>query len=301
MRLRALAAALAIFAAGCSGTAIGDAADSPADVRILPRGKIGGVLFGGLSGLAWDPTEKALLAISDRGQAFLLPFAADQPVARVGRIDRPRGGYDPEALRRTPEGGWLVAFEHGALIADYPGPAHSLTRPPRATRSLAKQAGPDDVTGIEALALLDFGRLLAIAEGGAHTQRPAWLIDGPDVEARAYPIDDGFSPVDALALPNGDLLVLERRFNGIVPPFFSTRLARVPAALLDAPGRPLEPETRIDLAEILPSENWEGMEIAGRGADRALWLVSDDNQRWPFRTLLARLPLVWIVQATAAD
>ncbi len=301
MRLGSLAAALAIFVSSCGAPAIGDVAGSPADVRLLPRGRIDGVLFGGLSGLAWDPASDALLAISDRNQVFLLPFQADAPVARVGQIGRPRGGWDPEAVRHTPEGGWLVAFEHGALIAEYSGDATSLTRPPRATRSLARQAGPGDLTGIETLALLDFGRLLVIAEGGPHKRRPAWLIDGPRVEARAYPIDEGFSPVDALALPNGDLLVLERRFNGIVPPFFSTRLARVPAALLDAPDAPLQATRRIDMADILPSENWEGMAIAGHGADRALWLVSDDNQRWPLRTLLARLTLAWIVQATATD
>ncbi len=273
--------------------------NAPAEVRLLPRVRIDGHLFGGLSGLAWDAATARLIAVSDRGDAFSLPMRRADDVERIARLALPRGFDDAEAIRRAPEGGWYVAFENGSAIAYYPGGPDALGRQPASTRKLPKRAQFSPNAGIESLAMLHFGRLLAIVEGGKDGRRDAWIIDGDRLIRRTYPAADGFDPTDAVALPNGDVLVLERRFNGLAPPFFSSRLARIPAASVDAPDGPFELLGRFDLAGVLPSENWEGMDVASIDEITSLWLVSDDNMRWPQNTLLARLPLEYVLESTA--
>ena len=103
-------------------------------------------------------------------------------------------------------------------------------------------------------------------------------------------MSDGFEPVDATELPNGDLLVLERRFNGFLPPFFSARIAYVPAPTLDVGGQIIAKD-RINLSGVIQSENWEGIAIAEDAGRMIIWLVSDDNQKWPQNTLLAKISL----------
>ena len=74
----------------------------------------------------------------------------------------------------------------------------------------------------------------------ASTSVPAWIGSGDSWQSREYPLkfDGGwggepFRPTGAARLPNGDMLVLERRF----PPL-AARLVRVPKDVLEGAGRP---------------------------------------------------------------
>ncbi len=268
---------------------------SQAVIRIFPRGPVDGQPFGGLSGLAWDNNAKALIAVSDRGDAFSMPTRPEDPARFVAKLRRPSRMFDPEALLWQPEGRWIVAFEGGGGLGFYRGAAAALGETPEAVlRPKAWSELPENAR-IETLAALDFGRLFAIAEGGTGAERQAWIIDGAVLSPRSYPIEQGFLPVDATALPNGDILVLERRFNGFIPPFFSTRLALIPASSLDASDGPLAVSQRREMTGILPSENWEGVTLAAGPSGALIWLVSDDNFQWPQRTLLARMPLEYVI------
>lgn len=249
-----------------------------------------GRLTGGLSGLEWDRATNTLIALSDRGDLYRLPMQPDHTMARIGRIKLPRRLNDPEALRRGPGESWIVSFEQGGGIAWYKGDASGLLNPPtRAIRPKAIKALPQNA-GIEALAVLDFGRILVISEGGGGDARKAWIIDHAVLHPRIYPVSDGYEPVDAVELPNGDLLVLERRFNGFLPPFFSARIAHIAASTLDK-DKPIIAEKRVNLKGIVTNENWEGIAIAEDQGQMVIWMVSDDNQKWPQNTLLAKLSL----------
>lgn len=249
-----------------------------------------GRLTGGLSGLEWDRETDTLIALSDRGDIYRMPMKASENMIRIGRIKRPRRLNDPEALRRAPGNNWVVSFEEGGGFGWYAGGADGLTeRPVAALRPKAIKALPQNA-GIEALAVLDFGRMLAISEGGGGASRKAWVIENRNLSPRTYPIGDKFEPVDAAALPNGDLLVLERRFNGYLPPFFSARIAYIKAETLDDSGT-IKADTRVPLKGIIQSENWEGIAVAEEKDRVIIWLVSDDNQKWPQHTLLARISL----------
>lgn len=271
--------------------------EGQAEVRLLPRGRSKGWLVGGLSGLAWDGRQKRLIAVADRGQVFRLPVSADDAPLHIARLNAPRRLRDAEAIRYAAQHGWYVALEEENVIAYYPGDAERMSNRPARMITLGGKDDQGENAGVEALALLDFGRLLAIAEGGDGDgdRRKAWVVDGETIIERAIAVPDGFSPVDAVGLPSGDLLMLERRFNGLPPPFFSSRLALIEAAALDGEG-PIPISTRLDLANVLPSENWEGMEIVDGADGPDLWVVSDDNMQWPQNTLLARIPLAFLLE-----
>ena len=172
---------------------------------------------------------------------------ADQDMVRIGRVKLPRQLDDPEALRLGPGDLWIVSLEQGGGIAWYEGGVNGLLEAPdRVIRPKAINALPQNA-GIEALAVLDFGRLMIISKGGSGNQRKVRMVDDAILESHDYRVPDGFEPVDAAELPNGDLLALERSFNGLLPPFFSARIAYVPAPTLDV-GDQIIAEDQISLS-----------------------------------------------------
>jgi len=272
-----------------------------ADVRILPRAPVEGEAFGGLSGIEWDPVGDRLIAVSDRGAVFALPFDIAAPIERVGRLQAPKEIIDAEAIRRAPDGGWLVVFEVGDLLAGYAPGVDSLSGPPKWTRDLAKLGRIPFNGGIESLTPLDGERWLILTETGAGDRRKGWILHGANATAFEYEAPDGFQPTDAATLPNGDVLVLERRFNGIVPPFFSAKLARIDAKSLKGDEAFIQAAERVDLSGWLPSENWEGLAIVRRAGVFDLWFVSDDNFIGIQRSLLARIPVHALFPGMAED
>jgi hypothetical protein len=73
-------------------------------------------------------------------------------------------------------------------------------------------------------------------------------------------------------LPEGDLLVVERRF----PPI-GTRVVRIDRADLEGRG-PLHPEELATIEPPLTDDNFEGIEVRRDEAGRTLvYLISDDN------------------------
>lgn len=220
--------------------------------------------------------------------AALVPLGAGPLRDGAGRpLSRGRAA-DAEALARLPDGTWLVAFERWHRIRAYrrlDGPGTYFEAPPGLDR--APRNG-----GLESLAVLADGRLLALTEDlapdGAPSLRRGW-IGGP---GRWMPIAwrprPDFSPVDAAGLPDGGALVLERRFGLIRG--FDARLVRVAPATLAA----ARPEAVLGGDEVLrldgaplPAENWEGVAAVRHGGRTLVGLVADDNEsRWQRSLLL---------------
>ncbi|WP_431303348.1 esterase-like activity of phytase family protein [Sediminicoccus sp. BL-A-41-H5] len=257
--------------------------------------------FGGLSALHLAP-DLTLTAISDLGRWWRAPL-----VLREGRLSgigevrhgplrdaagqplRRGSNGDAESLARLPDGDWLVGFERRHRILrfrDLAGPGQPIETPP----GLEEAPGNG---GLEGLAILADGRLLALAEslpGAAGPEsRAAWFgtLNGGRVTWRrtSYIPAAGMDPTDAAGLPDGGALVLERRFS--IFGGFTGRLAHLPAA---APRgvEPLRGETWLDLPPDAPAENWEGVAVARHGGRTLVVLVSDDNQS-PFQETLLLL------------
>ncbi|MFN8984342.1 MAG: esterase-like activity of phytase family protein [Alphaproteobacteria bacterium] len=254
---------------------------------------------GGFSGVHLAP-DLTLTLISDRGHwaearlgldgltpIGLAPLRHGPLHDEAGR-PLPRGfNADAEALARLPNGTWLVAFERRHRIRAYrrlDGPGVYVAAPP------GLEAAPPN-GGLESLALLQDGRLFAIAETFAPPERPelrhAWLgVPGRWVPLYWQPAP-GFHPTDAAILPDGRALVLERRFSLLGG--FAARLAmNAPEALRSASeGAVLRGEPILMLDDAaLPAENWEGIAVTRFGDQTLVALISDDNESVLQRSLL---------------
>ncbi|MDW8340196.1 MAG: esterase-like activity of phytase family protein [Geminicoccaceae bacterium] len=249
--------------------------------------------FGGFSGLAVE--NGRLWLLSDRGglwSATLAPHGSVPVVEGSWRVFELRlGGRAPDAedLARTNDGTLWVAIEGRHAIAPLPaepeGPIvdlepHPLPQP---------IAGLPGNGGVEALAGLGDGSLLAIGESELEGLRPA-LAMGPNGSRRlAYRSGAGFAPSAASWIADR-LLVLERRVSPLSG--FAARVVAVPARGASDLPEILAPE--IELARWDGSwaiDNLEGLaaEPVEEDGSVRLWLVSDDNfSRWQ-RTLLVLL------------
>lgn len=135
--------------------------------------------------------------------------------------------------------------------------------------------------GPEAIAVGPDGGVLLLCEGGGlrPSSTTAWVGGGGGWTSRWYPLasdepglHDVYRPTGATFLPDGDLLVLERRY----PPL-AVRLMRLSAESLAGAG-PLAPREIVRLDPPLTLDNFEGLD-ARRTDSGATWLylISDDN------------------------
>jgi hypothetical protein len=255
--------------------------------------------FGGFSGLHVSTDGRSLLAISDRGAWLRLVLHYDRAGrlagamraemgALIGEDGKPLAGRDAdaEALAVLADGSMLVAFERNHRILHYPeasppfGRAPTLFPPPEGLSEAPANGG------LEALAHVGRGFLVAIAErmtAGGGTLA-AWVGRGGAWEPFAYVRKPGLRVTDAALLPGGDLLVLEHRYSaesGSVVRF--VKVARNDIA----PGRRVEGREIAFLEPPLSTENFEGISIRRGGRGEALvYVISDDNFNPLQRTLL---------------
>lgn len=100
---------------------------------------------------------------------------------------------------------------------------------------------------------------------------------------------DRFDATDAAILPNGDLLLLERRFN--LRDLLGMRLRRFSLTDLKS-GRALEGETLLQADSGYQIDNMEGMSVHQNAqGETILSLISDDNFSLLQRTLLLEFKL----------
>jgi hypothetical protein len=253
--------------------------------------------FGGLSGLWLAPDGARLIAASDRGTLWraTLDHAADGRLIGVrdwqalepGRTPDDPAGRDAEALAPDGAGGLVIAYEgthrlRRLALADLTAPAAVLPTPPALDRPSNR--------GIEALAELPDGALLAVAEGvfAASGDLLAWRIDGDRVLPLGYAVTQGYLPTGADRLDD-TIFVVERRFSLLDG--FATRIVALPVAEV-RPGARLVGQRLAELRPPLLGENFEAI-AARHGPDGRvlLYLVSDDNFMALQRTLLLQLSL----------
>lgn len=269
--------------------------------------------FGGYSGLAVDGDGGGLWAVSDRGHwlrldlrrdAAGLPHGIDQawmaPLLGVGAAGKLRGQWvDAESLRRDHNGDFLVSFERRHRVLRYirhqpgtaPGAAKERLPLPAAAMQLPGNGG------LESVAVLQpDGAVLLIGEEslpGEAGISPVWLQQGAAWRRLSWRRHGDFFPTDAVGLPDGGLLVLERAFRWLNG--WGARVSRVAAADLQAApdGSVLPAESLAEWSRPYSNDNLEAMDVR-RAEDGTLWLylMSDDNQS-PFQRsllLLFRLP-----------
>ncbi|MDO7843876.1 esterase-like activity of phytase family protein [Sphingomonas immobilis] len=258
--------------------------------------------FGGFSALHGDGRRLTLL--SDGGNIVRFALDAGGRAHDVWFGDLPAGpgrGWDKEdrdseSMSADPKDGSMIAgFEGANAFWRY---SADMTRlidhaAPRAMQDWNINGGP------EAFTMLPGGGAITIAEfepdkHAVPGRRPAIRFTGDPIRAPGRGYRFGYAPpplydpTDIAVLPDGRLIVLNRRF---VPPFaFWSKLVVIdPAAI--RPGALVRGTEIATLAPPLIHENFEGMYAARANGATILWLVSDDNQSALQRSLLLKFRL----------
>lgn len=255
--------------------------------------------FGGLSGLLISADGTRLTAVSDSGfwvtanithdaDGFLTGLSDAHYKRLRGTNGKPVKGktdQDAEAMTELTDGSIMVAYERNHRLWRYP-PGKTPLR--GNAEPLPAPVGLDELAkngGIEALATLADGSVLAFAEGRDDDPvGPAFLWRGGVWQPLRYQRYGDYRPSGAARLPNGDLLVLERRYtllDGV-----GVRLVRVPAAAVVA-GALLQP---VEVARLLPPLTIDNMEaidvVRNQRGETLVYVLSDDNFSIIQRTLL---------------
>ena len=264
--------------------------------------------FGGLSGLRLDAKGERFISFSDRGHWFtgrivydgraMTGLADVESAPMLGPDGKPitaRGWYDSESIAID---GSLVYIGlervNKVLRFDF---SKGFTRARGEVVPLPKAASrlPNN-KGLEALVFVPKGQplagtLIAMSERGldANGNLVAFLVGGPTPGQFSVRRTDDFDISDAVLLPAGDLLILERKFSwlsGIGIRIRSIPLTSVaPNALIDGPSI-----FEANLANEV--DNMEGIDahITEQG-EIVLTMVSDDNFSMIQRTLLLQFTL----------
>ncbi|WCL54478.1 esterase-like activity of phytase family protein [Gimibacter soli] len=255
--------------------------------------------FGGYSTLLIDPSPRGAFrfrSLSDKGlwlEAFFDPSNEAAPFTDPAIIwQRPRPDVtalsdkaaDSESVVRAPLG-YLVGYEGLHRIEYISEPGGTSWWPDRMKK--LDFAGVSDNGGLEAIAWMqDRTRLLAFIENGLDTEgRLRAFLIGPTATERLYfrpPLN--YAPTDAATMPNGDILVLMRRFNQMDG--IGAKLVRIKAETIQ-PGATMEGEELATFVPPLAVDNMEGLDI---GTDEAgntiVYMISDDNLNILQRTIL---------------
>ena len=256
--------------------------------------------FGGFSGLGVSADGARIVSVSDRGMSLSAKLSYDGRGNLNGLTDTDLGALadlngeslvgkrwsDAESMSPGVEGEIIVAFERDHRLWRYdPGATNA-----RALRPPDELAGLSGNAGIEALTLLNDGRLFAIAEGSTDEDGSVAWVSKPDGwEVLIYITGNGFRPTGAATLPNGDVLVLERFYTpraGV-----RIRIKHVTARAIFA-GAEVTGEIIADLRPPMSIDNFEGIDVRqGRDGETLVYLISDDNFNDDQRTLLLMFAL----------
>lgn len=256
--------------------------------------------FGGFSGLWLSDDAATMIAASDGGFLWELALEHDADGRLVGvrpvRVVVPAGlDGDPtfrldqnvEALAEVSSPDQLVlAYEGTHRVRGFPmGDLEAVPTAWPRPQALEERSNH----GIEGLASLGDGRLVALIEGGTKGEN-GWILDRTDgARAFAYAPAFGFEPTGA-ARHGEHLWILERRFSWVGG--FQSRIARVPLADIREGAR-IEGEEIAHLRPPLTTENLEAIAVRQDAAGRTvLYLLSDDNFNVLQRTLLLQFTLI---------
>ncbi|HSY56350.1 MAG TPA: esterase-like activity of phytase family protein [Bradyrhizobium sp.] len=265
--------------------------------------------FGGLSGLRLDAKGERFISFSDRGHWFtgrivydgraMVGLADVETAPMLGPDGKPiieRGWYDSESialdgslvyigLERVNK---VLRFDFGKGFTRARGEVVAL---PKAARRLPNNKG------LEALVFVPKGQplagtLIAISERGldAKGNLIAFLVGGPSPGQFSVRRTEDFDVSDAVLLPGGDLLILERKFSWLSG--IGIRIRRIPLKSV-TPGAVIDGPSIFEANLGYEVDNMEGIDahLTVEG-ETVLTMVSDDNFSMIQRTLLLQFTLV---------
>jgi hypothetical protein len=254
--------------------------------------------FGGFSSMQIKGDRFTLL--SDGGTFIRFRMGDDWTPRALAFGDLPDGpgsGWlksqrDSESMASDPVTGRIwVGFENFNAIWRYDD---GLTRAERSVRP-AEMRDWSTNGGPESMVRMADGRFVVISETsrpkGQRWGREALLFAGDPTLPGAKPVRftyvppaESYDPSDAVQLPDGRIIVLNRRFS--VPGLFSAKLTLIDPR--EIRSRAVLRGTEIaTLAAPLLHDNYEALAVTREGDDTILWIATDDNQQfWEWSLLL---------------
>lgn len=273
--------------------------------------------FGGWSGLVTSEDGRRLFAISDRGDwmtADLLSDADAQPrglanpmlgeIPAMGGQTLSRGrDRDAESVAlldgTLSRGTLLISFERNHRIGRFPISDRGLGAPSGYLRLAPDARRMSMNRGMEAVTVLRGGPLkgavIAFSEEmhDAARNHTGWLWPGgPNSEPQRLNLVNigDFAVTDAASLPDGSIIVLERRFRWLEG--VKMRMRLVKAADIK-PGALLDGDVLIDADMTSEIDNMEALAISRDARGQTVLTVMSDNNFNSFlqRSLLLRFVL----------
>lgn len=254
--------------------------------------------FGGLSALHVE--GNAVTALSDSGTLFrfALPAGRGREPLRIDPLGDGPGPATRKSNRDTESmvllGPWLrVGFEKHNMIWRY----RTTDLAPAASARPALMGRWRANSGAEGMTRLADGRFLVMSEGSSDNAplSDVVMFDGDPAELGThstllhYRRVPGYRVSDAATLPDGRLLILNRRFEWLEG--FSLVVSIADARAL-RPGATIAPREIARLQPPLTIDNMEGVSVTVENGRTIVWLTSDDNFFPLQRTLLLKFALV---------
>jgi hypothetical protein len=265
--------------------------------------------FGGLSGWRLDTKGERFISISDHGSWFtgrivyrgremtgLDEVEAAPLLGADGRPITARGWYDSESIALD---GSLVyiGLERANEILRYDF-SKGFTRArgevvptPPALRKLPRNKGLEGLVMVPKGMPLA-GTLIAFSERGldAEGNLIAFLIGGKAPGQFSVRRSNNFDISDAVLLPSGELLILERKFSWLTG--VGIRIRSIPLKTI-APGAVVDGPSIFEADLGNEVDNMEGIDahVTPEG-ETVLTMISDDNFSMLQRTLLLQFTLV---------
>jgi hypothetical protein len=265
--------------------------------------------FGVLSAIRLDAKGERFVSLSDKGSWFtgrivysgremtgLDDVEAAPMLAEDGRPITARGWFDSESLAFDGQVAYVGLERVNQVLRfdfakDFTRARGEVVPLPPAAKKLPFNKGLEALVWVpKGLPLA--GTLIAISERGLdpHGNLIAFLVGGPTPGQFSVRRTENFDVSDAVLLPSGDLLVLERKFSLFAG--VGIRIRRIalksiaPGALVDGPSI-----FNADLDEEI--DNMEGIDAhVTEAGDTVLTMISDDNFSLIQRTLLLQFTLV---------
>lgn len=179
-----------------------------------------------------------------------------------------------------------VSFERDHRIWAYEIKDNGLDTTPRVFPTPADLKKAPDNSGLEGIALLQGGRLLALTESfkdSAGNFR-GWILPTGNkgkMEPLSLKPRGPFELTDVRELPNGDLLTLERRFSRVGGVGFEVR--RIAKDEVKG-GEVMDGEVIADAGMSYLIDNMEGLSVnRGPNGETFVYIVSDDNFNHPLQ------------------
>ena len=266
--------------------------------------------FGGLSSLIMERDGSHFLSATDNGRWLRgrITYSGSAPSGIVdaemapmlgadGKRLAARGWWDTESLAKDDAGNVYVGIErvHRVVKFDFGKNGFRARGVPIAVPPEFKSMPLNQ--SIEALAVAPqshplAGSLIVISEADldAAGNIKAWLLGGPSPGAFAVKRTDDFDVTDCALLPDGDLLILERRISWLRGP--AARIRRIAAGAV-RPGAIVDGEQLLYADVKQQFDNFEGLGVhrTAKG-ETVLTIISDDNFSALQRTLLMQFTLL---------